>query len=350
MERKIIHVDMDYFFAQVEIKDKPELANLPVAIGSQSSRRGVLSTCNYIARSFGVRSAMPTYKALELCPDLVLLGSNFSKYKEASEKVFSIFYEYTDKVECISIDEAYLDVTECQEFSNSATLIAKDILERIYLLTGLTASAGVSYNKLLSKIASEKLKPNGLYIIPPNTKKCFYESLSVMKINGVGKVLNEKLLKKNILTFGDLQKYSKLDLINNFGSFGNSLYYYSRGEDFRDVTISRERKSLSVERTFEFNIDNISQLALKLTDCYEEMINRLKKFEDRDVKTICLKIKFSSFIQITIEKPAIDLSYDSFHDLLVSNGYKITEPVRLIGLGVKFFGSEKGNQLALPFA
>jgi len=350
MKRKIIHVDMDYFFAQVEIKDRPELAKLPVAIGSESTRRGVLSTCNYIARAFGVRSAMPTYKALELCPNLVLVGSNFSKYREVSEQVFSIFYDYTDKVECISMDEAYLDVTECDLYSNSATLIAKDILNQIYLKTGLTASAGVSYNKLLAKIGSEKLKPRGLFIIPPNTKQSFIQSLKVKSINGVGKVLNEKLISKNILTFGDLQKHSKLDLINYFGSFGNSLHCYSRGEDSRDVTVSRERKSLSVERTFENNINCVSELSLQLTDCYEEMIRRLKKYEDRDIKTLCLKIKFSSFIQTTIESPAIDLTYEAFHELLIRNEYKINEPVRLIGLGVKFYKKDRGDQLALPLA
>jgi DNA polymerase-4 len=350
MKRKIIHVDMDYFFAQVEIKDRPELKNLPVAIGSQSSRRGVLSTCNYIARSYGVRSAMPTYKAIELCPNLVLVGSNFNKYREISNEVFAIFYEYTDKVECVSIDEAYLDVTDCDLFSNSATLIAKEILQKIFVKTGLTASAGVSYNKLLAKIGSEKLKPNGLYIIPPNTKESFIQSLTVKSINGVGKVLNEKLISNNISTFGDLQKFSKLDLINHFGNFGSNLHSYSRGEDFRDVKASRERKSLSVERTFEYNLINLSDICLKLNDCYEEMMQRLNKFEDRDIKTICIKIKFANFTQITIEKSAKGITYDAFHTLLISNSDKIKDPVRLIGLGVKFFQKDRGDQLALPLA
>ncbi len=348
MEKKIIHVDMDYFFAQVEIRDNPTLKGLPVAIGSERSRRGVLSTCNYIARGYGVRSAMPTYKALELCPKLILVGSNFQKYKKISGEIFSIFYEYTDKVEVVSIDEAYLDVTDCTLFSNSATLIAQDILNNIYEKFGLTASAGVSYNKLLAKIASEKLKPNGLYVIAPNTKKDFIRSLNIKNINGVGKVMGEKFSKNNIHTFGDLQKYTKLDLINTYGRFGHSLFHYCRGEDFRVLETIKQRKSLSVERTFETNIENTNDLSLKLVDCYEEMIRRLENHTDRLIKTICIKVKFANFSQTTIEQPISELTFKTFNELLLANTEKIFEPVRLIGLGVKFYDKNNADQLPLP--
>jgi len=345
--KKIIHIDMDYFFAQVEIRDNPSLKNKPVAIGGDPKARGVLSTCNYIARKFGVRSAMPTYKALQLCPDLVLVGSHFDKYRKASEEVFSIFFEFTDKVEGISLDEAYLDVTDCPLFFNSATLIAQEIRSRIFKKTGLTASAGVSYNKLLAKIGSEINKPNGQYVIPPDLTYEQCESWSIRKINGVGKVTAKKLESLGVKTFGDIYKFNQLDLVNHFGNFGTTLFYYVRGIDNREVISSRVRKSLSVERTFMEDSRELVFLKKKLFDCFIECKQRLKKYQDKSIKSLFVKIKFSDFTQTTIEKSYLNLDYNDFESLFLKRYAESSKKIRLIGIGVRFNTNSNDEQLVL---
>lgn len=357
MVRKIIHIDMDYFFAQVEIRDNPILKDKPVAIGGSKYSRGVLSTCNYIARSFGVKSAMPTYQAIEKCPNLILLRGNYLKYQKESAKILEIFKRYTKKIQVVSIDEAYLDVTETKLFQNSATLIANDIRKAIFEETGLTASAGVSFNKMLAKISSEVNKPDGQFVIDPKNQESIVPKLPIKSINGVGKVTCNKLMQNGIHTFADARIYSKLDLINLLGSFGPTLFDYCRGIDNREVENSHERKSLSVERTFEKDLQLGEDLKLKLKHCYEEMIERLKKHSNRAVKTIFIKIKYSNFKQTTIEESLFDFSFENFLNLFLerfsSNKNEeqndSSKMVRLIGLGVKFHITNVKGQLSFEF-
>ena len=202
--RKIIHCDCDCFYAAVEMRDDPSLRDLPIAIGGKSDRRGVVATCNYRAREYGVRSAMPTGQALKLCPDLVVVPGTMAKYREAAQQIRQIFYRYTDKVEPLSLDEAYLDVTDCTECQGSATLIAQEIREVIAREVGVTASAGIAPNKFLAKVASDLNKPDGQYVITPPEIDAFVETLKVKRISGVGKVTNEKLRRLGIETCGDL--------------------------------------------------------------------------------------------------------------------------------------------------
>jgi len=345
--RKIIHVDMDYFFAQVEILSRPELRDKPVAIGGGRDMRGVLSTCNYVARKFGVKSAMPTFLALRKCPDLILLNANFHKYREVSDIVIAIFKSYTDKIQVVSIDEAYLDVTDCSHFFNSATLIAQDIRKKIYEKTGLTASAGVSFNKMLAKVASEINKPDGIYIIDRKNYKTVIPSFDIRCINGVGKVMAKRLGEYGIFTFLDAQTFSKLDLINIVGSFGAILYDYCRGCDCREVEPVYERKSLSVERTFIENLREVDDLKLKLHFCYEEMIDRLLNHRERTKKTIFIKIKYKNFEQTTIEQACSGLGFEEFSLLFIKKFSEKVMDVRLIGLGVKFYSAELRGQLEL---
>lgn len=345
--RKIIHFDMDYFYAQVEERDNPALKNKPVGIGG--GKRGVLCTANYVARRYGVRSAMPTFMALQKCPNIVFIKPNFHKYKEASQKVFEVFQEFTDKVEGLSLDEAYLDVTDCPEFGNSATLIAKEIKRRVYERTGLTGSAGVSYNKLLAKIASEINKPNGLFTLSPESSEEIIREFPVTKIWGVGQKTNEKMKSLGITTFGDLQLFSKLDLEGYFGSFGPSLYNYCRGIDNRNVKPERERKSLSVERTFFDNINDKIHLAGYLEKNFEEMIGRLEKHKDRSLKTIFIKIKYADFTQTTIEEPFEELTLEKFQSLFERRFDERPEAARLLGTGVKFHADIRfSSQMILP--
>ncbi|MCO4756327.1 MAG: DNA polymerase IV [Bacteriovoracaceae bacterium] len=347
LKRKIIHFDMDYFYAQVEERDNPALKNLPVGIGG--GKRGVLCTSNYVARKYGVKSAMPTFMALNKCPDLVLVRPNFQKYKDASAKIFEVFHEFTDKVEGLSLDEAYLDVTECSKHNNSATLIAKEIKQKIFERTGLTGSAGVSYNKLLAKISSDLNKPNGLFTLGPHGHDEVIKSFPVTKIWGVGAKTAKKMKSLGIVSFGDLQTFSKLELEEHFGSFGPSLYLYSRGIDFREVKTERERKSLSVENTFFEDIDDYQRLEGYLEKVVEEMTARLERHKDRAFKTIYVKLKHSDFTQTTIEEPYESLDIEKFKNLFRRRFNERRAPLRLIGAGVKFHSDARfSKQLILP--
>jgi DNA polymerase-4 len=262
--KKIIHIDMDCFYAAIEMRDNPRLKNKPVAVGGNPEKRGVICSCNYIARKFGVHSAMATAKALRICPKLILLPVNMEKYRAASEKIHKIFRSFTDIIEPLSLDEAYLDVTDCKHFCGSATLIAKSIRDKINWQLKLTASAGVAPNKLLAKIASDWNKPNGQLVITPENIESFISSLPVKKIFGVGKVTAEKLTKLGIKTCADLQKISLHDLIKRFGNFGAQLYELCRGIDNREVKPNRIRKSLSVEETFMQDLVSQDECLAKL--------------------------------------------------------------------------------------
>ncbi|MDA9240566.1 DNA polymerase IV [bacterium] len=348
--RKIIHCDCDCFYAAVEMRDDPSLSQYPIAIGGKSDRRGVVATCNYKAREYGVRSAMPTGQALKLCPDLVVVPATMAKYREASLKIRQIFYRYTDKVEPLSLDEAFLDVTDCTQCSGSATLIAEEIRRAIADEVGVTASAGVASNKFLAKVASDLNKPDGQYVITPQNIATFVEQLEVKRIYGVGKVTNEKLLRIGVKTCGDLQRFELLDLVDKFGVFGKRLYDLCRGIDDRPVNANSRRKSLSVEHTYSGDLSDQQACLAKLPELLMELRSRLRRVDsDYIVTKQFIKIKFNDFTTTTLERRLVTgLPLESFEAIFEEAWQRGARPVRLIGLGVRFVDAgESGRALQL---
>jgi DNA polymerase-4 len=348
--RKIIHVDMDCFYAAVEIRDNPTLKGKPVAIGG-SSTRGVLSTSNYEARKFGVRSAMPTQTALRLCPNLILVPGHFDKYRMASQQIHQIFQDYTSLIQPLSLDEAYLDVTNSHHCGGVATEIAREIRQKIFEITQLTASAGIAPNKFLAKVASDWKKPNGQFTITPLQIPSFVYQLPVGKIPGVGKVTRQKMQEKGFETCGDLQRLSLDEMTHLFGRWGTSLYDLCRGVDNRPVSISRERKSLSVEHTYSKDLPNLEACQKKLPSLVEELQSRIsKKNLQERIQSLVVKVKFFNFKQTTLEQSQdLSLSLQSFSPMLEEAYYREAHPVRLLGLGVKLKSSkpkQKTPQLA----
>lgn len=345
--RKIIHIDMDAFFAQVEQRDNPEYRGKPVIVGSGDPRYGVVSTCSYEARKFGVHSAMPNIKAYKLCPQGIFVRQTFSKYREASSKVFEIFHEVTDLVEGLSLDEAYLDVTENKLNINNATEIARYIKKRIFEETNLTASAGVSYNKLLAKLGSDYNKPNGLTIIPPAKTEAFLQSINLRDIPGVGKSAQEKMHILGVHTVNDLLSFSREECIKYFNSYGSTLYDYIRGIDNRIVSPNRERKSIGHETTLRVPYHNIFESEPLLIKFTKSTLHQMRK-KNTFAKTFSVKIKYGDFTQYT---RAISLSYPSnvdidftkhIKDLLFKFPYQ-NKDVRLVG--VSFSNLYDSNEL-----
>ena len=348
--RKIIHCDCDCFYAAVEMRDDPSLRDLPIAIGGKSDRRGVVATCNYKAREYGVRSAMPTGQALKLCPDLVVVPGTMSKYREAAQQIRQIFYRYTDKVEPLSLDEAYLDVTDCRECHGSATLIAEQIRQVIAREVGVTASAGIAPNKFLAKVASDLNKPDGQYVITPPEIDAFVEKLKVKRIFGVGKVTNEKLRRLGIETCGDLQQRPLLELVDKFGVFGKRLHDLSFGRDNREVNANSRRKSLSVERTYSDDLVDQAACLQKLPDLLLELRSRLRRVDsDYLVTKQLIKMKFSDFTSTTVERQVVKgLPIESFEDLCLQAWERGGRSVRLLGLGVRFIDTrDEGRAVQL---
>lgn len=345
--RKIIHIDMDAFFAAVEMRDNPSLRNVPMAVGGPSDRRGVIATSNYPARKFGVRSAMPTAHALKRCPQLILVRGNMAKYSEASEQVLQVFNEYTEKVEPLSLDEAYLDVTECELFNNSATLIAQDIRKRIFEVTrGLTASAGIGPNKLIAKLTSDYNKPNGQFTVAPDQIDEFIKTVPVEKIWGVGKVTAKRLHDMGLKTCLDLQQFPKSDMVHLFGKFGETLYEFCRGIDERELEMNYERRSLGTEETFSKDLRNFDEMKSHVSRMVREVRESLENYQDRQVKTLVVKIKYFDFKQTTIERQ-MPFSEENFLTLLEERWAFSARPVRLLGVGVKFLDSDEDSQLPL---
>ncbi len=295
--RKIIHIDMDAFFAAVEQRDHPQYRNQPVIVGGMPDSRGVVATCSYEARKFGVHSAMPSSQAYRLCPQAVFVKPRFEAYREVSQRIQRIFAEYTELVEPLSLDEAYLDVSD----QESATLIAKSIKEKIVQKTGLTASAGVSYNKFLAKIASDMDKPDGLYLIRPEQGKEFISRLPIGRFHGVGRATEQKMHALGIRTGKDLQDWTLAALCRHFGKSGAYYYHLAQGVDERPVTPGRTRKSVGVETTFEQDISGYDQVKQYL---FELLQQALKKMTDKKLiaHTITIKIKYQNFVQITRSK------------------------------------------------
>ncbi len=339
--RKIIHCDCDCFYAAVEMRDDPSLINLPIAIGGKSDRRGVIATCNYKARHYGVRSAMPTGQALKLCPDLVVIPGTMAKYREAAQQIQQIFYRYTDKVEPLSLDEAYLDVTDCDECQGSATLIAEQIRQTIAQEVGVTASAGIAPNKFLAKVASDLNKPDGQFVITPADVDGFVKTLQVKRIFGVGKVTNEKLRRLGIITCGDLQKKSLVELVDKFGVFGKRLHDLSFGRDHREVNANSRRKSLSVEHTYSDDLQDYGACLAKLPELLIELRSRLRRVDsDYLVTKQFIKMKFNDFSATTVERQMVKgLPVESFENLCEQAWQRGERPVRLLGIGVRFVDS-----------
>ncbi|MCF4175087.1 DNA polymerase IV [Vibrio mediterranei] len=348
--RKFIHVDMDCFYAAVEMRDNPHYRGKALAVGGSERQRGVISTCNYEARKFGVRSAMPTAQALKLCPNLLLVPGRMQIYKETSIKIREIFSRYTSLIEPLSLDEAYLDVTDSPHCQNSATLIAEAIRKDIWDELQLTASAGVAPLKFLAKIASDMNKPNGQFVIPPDKVQQVVDDLELGKIPGVGKVSLEKLNKAGLFTCLDVRNSDYRELIVRFGRLGASLWKKSHGIDEREVVVERERKSIGVERTFSTNISSFEQCWQVIEEkLYPELDMRLNKSQPkRNVIKQGIKVKFADFKLTTIEHVhnRLDLAY--FKDLLreVLERQQGRE-IRLLGLSVMLEPLEQARQLTM---
>ncbi len=345
---------MDAFYASVEQRDNPKLRGKPVAVGS-SSERGVVAAASYEARKFGVRSAMSSMQAKRLCPQLIFVPHRFDVYIEISQHIRSIFFEYTDLVEPLSLDEAYLDVTENKKGIPSATLIAKEIRQRIWDEIGLTASAGVSFNKLLAKLASDMNKPNGMKVIRPGEEQALLEKLEIDKLHGIGKATADKLHGYGIHTGGDLRKQSMASLSRLFGKQGEFFYNVCRGVDNRDVVAERERKSVGVEHTFAKDLTTEFERIAELYKLTLELMDRLKESGFKG-KTLTVKIKLHNFEQHTRSQTKA-MNYDNFKPLLsdaklLLAGMELErKSIRLMGLSVSNPMSVAGTpfQLTINF-
>jgi DNA polymerase-4 len=335
--RKIIHIDMDAFFASVEQLDNPELRGKPVAVGG-SGERSVVAAASYEARKYGVKSAMPSVTAKRLCPNLIFVRHHFERYEEISSQVLRIFREYTDIIEPLSIDEAFLDVTINKKNVDSATYIAREIKKDIRTKTGLTASAGISINKFLAKIASDINKPDGLFVIPPEKAPEFIEHLSVERFYGIGKVTAEKMHKLGIHTGKDLKQWDIVSLVRNFGKVGAFYFNIARGIDDRPVEPDVERKSVGTELTFEKDLTTRFGIITELYKLEKELMNRM---EGSGIygKTITLKVKFSDFRQITRSKTLRDSinDFNTLHKEVTSIRKSLeleNEKIRLLGVSI----------------
>lgn len=340
--RKIIHVDMDAFYASVEQMDNPLLRGKPIAVGGGETR-GVVAAASYEARKFGVRSAISGYLAKKNCPELIFVKPRFDRYKEISNKIRKIFYDYTDLVEPLSLDEAYLDVTQNKKGNPSATLIAKEIRKRIFDEVGLTASAGISINKFVAKIASDFNKPNGQKTVNPDAVLAFLEALPIRKFYGVGKVTTEKMYQLGIFTGLDLKSKSLDFLEKHFGKSGEFYYDVVRGIHQNEVTPERVAKSVAAEHTFDENLSSEIFMLVKLEKIAEELERRLKKYNIAG-KTVTLKIKYSDF---TLQTRSKTLPYfisdktlllETAKELLFQERMK--ESVRLLGISLNNLNTE----------
>ena len=350
MGKKIIHCDADCFYAAVEMRDNPSLRNRPMAVGGSADKRGVISTCNYQARTAGVRSAMACAYAQRLCPNLLIVPVHMEKYHEASLVMRKIFTEYTNLVEPLSSDEAYLDASECTQHQGSATRIAEAIRQKIFKRVGITVSAGVANSKFLAKIASDWNKPNGLCVILPNQVDAFLSQLPVDKIHGVGCVTARKLHALRITTCGDLREYSLHTLSKNFGSFGQQLYNLARGIDHREVNPECIRKSLSVEHTYPEDLPDIISCKKKLPSLLAELRKRLSSLDSKyKISKAFVKIKFEDFTTTTLERANVSACLLNYQTMMEQAFAKKRHPVRLLGLGVRFWkvDQERGPTLQL---
>ena len=348
MSRKIIHCDCDCFFAAIEIRDDPGLAGLPVAVGGSEDRRGVIATCNYEARKYGVHSAMASATAKRKCRDLIILPGNMEKYREASKQMHGIFQDYTSRIEPLSLDEAFLDVSDSEQCRGSATLIAEDIRRRVREEIGITLSAGIAPNKFLAKVASDWNKPDGQFVITPDQVDAFVTRLPVRKLYGVGKVTARKMELLGIETCAHLQQYPKTELVEMFGSFGETLWHLSRGIDNREVQTESRRKSISVEHTFAEDLPSLETCLSTLPELMAELDTRIRKSKKKvTIGKQFVKIKFNDFVSTTVEQSSNSLDLEAFRSLCQIGFERGNKPVRLLGLGVRMKEAPLYTQLEL---
>ncbi len=349
---------MDAFYASVEQRDNPELRGKPVVVGGSPAGRGVVAAASYEARKFGVKSAMPAAQAVRLCPDIVFIRPRFDHYREISLFIRSIFYEYTELVEPLSLDEAYLDVTQNHKNIRSATLIAKEIRRRIREETGLAASAGVAPNKFLAKIASDLDKPDGLAIIPPDKAEAFIAELPIGKFHGIGKATEAKMHKLGIYKGADLRKWDENELHRHFGKVAKFYYAIARGDDPREVKPQRIRKSVGTEKTFSEDLSDVNRMRSFLSGQAEKVADRMKRIPTQG-KTVTLKIRYDNFETITratsLNQPTNDAEVIiGYIEELFTETQADERKVRLLGVTVSNLtteeSSEPGKQLELEFA
>lgn len=341
---------MDCFYAAVEMRDNPQYRDIPIAVGGQS-KRGVLSTCNYQAREFGVRSAMPNAQAMQLCPNLTIVSGRMSVYKAVSDQIREIFSRYTDKIEPLSLDEAYLDVSDSPLFQGSATLIANDIRRAIEQELNLTASAGIAPNKFIAKIASDENKPNGYCVIGPDEVEAFAYQLNLKKIPGVGKVTLQKLHDLDLYTGADILACPLATLHQHFGQFADVLTRRAKGIDERELCLERVRKSVGVEHTFENDLNSLAQCANKIEALFDELKARLERtgLASR-VNKLGVKVKFADFSATTVDQHGSELDMAVFNALLEKGFHRGQgKRVRLLGLNLGIAEQKVISQMALPF-
>lgn len=357
--RKIIHIDMDAFYASVEQRDNHELKGKPVIVGGDPQSRGVVAACSYEARKFGIHSAMACATAYKRCPHAAFIRPRFDVYKSVSLLIREVFLDYTDLMEPLSLDEAFLDVTNNKQGISSATHIAQQIRRHIFQKTeGLTASAGVSFNKFLAKVASDFNKPNGITVITPDQAPAFIDKLPIRKFFGVGKVTEERMLNLGIKTGADLKKFSLNNLVHYFGKAGSYYYNIAHGREDRPVQPDRVCKSYGKETTLKIDIDDTNHMIDILDDITRRVLEGLR-IEDRQGLTLTLKVKYHDFQSVTrsvtFPEPISDL--DSIMEnvkRLLANTEAGSKKVRLLGISVSnFLGVKKENdgwvQLPLPF-
>ncbi|MFQ3195422.1 MAG: DNA polymerase-4 [Colwellia sp.] len=334
--RKIIHIDMDCFYAAVEMRDDETLRNVPLAVGGNGPR-SVLCTCNYQARKFGVRSAMPAIKAMKLCPDLVIVSGRMSVYQEVSAQIRAIFQRYTQLIEPLSLDEAFLDVTHNKAFNGSATLIAEQIRRDIFNELQLTASAGVAPNKFIAKIASDENKPNGQCVVTPSDISRFVENLPLKKIPGIGPKTAQKLLGYGFASCADIRASSVAVLIPIVGKFAPALYQRSFGIDHRRLETDRVRKSLAIETTFAHDLSCEKECESAVELLYQKLLLRLEKHQHMMISKQGIKLKFNDFTQTTVEQQSQGCDESTFKQLLVKALLRSqSRGIRLIGLTLGF--------------
>ena len=350
LQRKIIHVDMDAFFASVEQRDQPEYRGKPLIVGGKPNSRGVVAACSYEARQFGIHSAMPCSQAYRLCPQAIFVPPRFEAYRAVSNQIRTIFWRYASQVEPLSLDEAYLDVTYTAEYDGSATLIARAIKRDILAETRLIASAGVSYNKFLAKIASDMDKPDGLYVIKPEQGETFVANLAIGKFHGIGPATEAKMKKAGITSGKDLRRWTQEQLIETFGKTGNYYYHISRAIDHRPVRSKRIRKSLGKETTFAKDVMSPDELLTTLHALAEQVLTSLKT-QKLEARTLTLKVKYANFQQVTRATTAeetLDLAaIKHLLPMLMAKTEAGSSAVRLVGLslsGLEKNKSEKTKQ------
>ncbi|NET32240.1 MAG: DNA polymerase IV [Cyanothece sp. SIO1E1] len=336
--RKIIHIDMDAFFASVEQRDEPRYRGQPIVVGGPPEKRGAVAAASYEARKFGIHSAMPSRIAYQRCQDVIFVKPRFEVYRQVSQQIRAIFHRYTDLVEPLSLDEAYLDVTTNKPNIPSAMAIARAIKQQILAETQLTASAGVSTNKFLAKIASDIDKPNGLYLITPEQAAAFVETLPIEKFHGIGKVTAAKMNGLGIHTGADLKQWSEADLVKRFGKVGRFYYKVARGQDDRGVNPHRIRKSIGAETTFVEDLVHLDVMCAELKKIAYQVQERLDK-NRRYGYTLTLKIKYADYQQITRSQTVSDRLQDAttiFHlaQELLRNHVGDRKPVRLLGISI----------------